>query len=62
MSATGITLQRSGYGGIELFLLLEVPHKGRLYYGFEFSFVSEWRDVSQKTIKAALVAPNQVAF
>jgi hypothetical protein len=32
------------------------------YYGFEFSFVSEWRDVSQDLIKAALISPNQVAF
>ena len=62
MSATGITLQRSGYGGIEVFLLTEIPHNGCLYYGFEFSFVSEYRDVTHSLIKAALIAPNQVAF
>lgn len=61
-SKNGIALQRSGYGGVEVFLLTEVPHKGRLYSGFEFSFVTEYRDVTDKLVKAALIAPNQVAF
>lgn len=58
----GISLQRGGYGGIEVFLLTEVPHNGRLYYGFEFSFVCDFRDISNNFVKAALISPNQVAF
>lgn len=61
-SPSGSLLKYPSYGGVEITKFTEDVHLDRVYDGFEIAVYTEYREVENGFVKAALLNPHEIAI